>query len=70
VHLLRRGQFADHLSVATSREFSPVWREWIQELGIADMLALEIDAHVEEIFQRNEITPAISRDEIRALSGG
>jgi hypothetical protein len=52
------------LAAAPSNDFSPAWREAVEELGVADLLGERLHERVSSIFERNEITPSAAADEL------
>jgi hypothetical protein len=59
-----RAELNDKLSRAPSNEFSPAWREALDELGIADLVGDGLREQIEEIFTQNEITPSAAVSEL------
>ena len=55
------------LGGAASDSFSPAWRQMLQELGGEPLFGRSLNAAVEEILQRNQITPAVALKEFREL---
>lgn len=53
---------------AGSNQFSPAWRQALRELGLSELLGSELLARIEEIFNRNQITQSVARDELQQLS--
>jgi hypothetical protein len=56
------------LSECSSDGFSPAWKQQLSELGGTPYFGLSLKATIEEIFQRNQITPAVALTELRQLS--
>jgi hypothetical protein len=54
----------DSLRDAPSNKFPPTWRESLEELGGNNLLGSALADRIQEIFNRNQITPAIAREEI------
>jgi len=52
---------------APSNSFSPAWREALNELGLHDLLGNNLRSRIQEIFQRNQITPSVALEELRSL---
>ena len=71
-HIQRVGELRETLSSALtdtpSDEFSPAWRQTLDELGIAHLLGEYLRDTVEGILQRNDITPTIASDELKPLA--
>lgn len=55
------------LSNAKSNNFSPAWRMMIEELEISDYLGVHLLETVDEIFSRNQITPATALEELNQI---
>lgn len=55
------------LADSETDEAPPLLRQVIEELGLTPYLGRALAARINEIFQRNSITPAIARDEVRVL---
>ena len=62
-----RTQLNKRLAQAPSNDFSPAWREALDELGVADLLGEGLRERIEEIFTRNEITPSAAVSELDPL---
>ena len=62
-----RTELNGRLSRAPSNEFSPAWREALDELGIADLVGNGLREQIEEVFMRNEITPSAAVSELDPL---
>jgi hypothetical protein len=56
------------LSACPSDSFSPAWKQLLSEMGGTPFFGLSLKAAVEEIFQRNQITPAVALTELQQLS--
>jgi hypothetical protein len=56
------------LSTSTVDRFSPAWRSALEEMGVSGLLGSEFRTAIDEIFLRNQITPSVALEEIRALS--
>jgi len=63
-----RQQLDERLAVAPSNGFSPAWRQTVDEMDIADLLGDALRERLNEIFQRNEITPSVAADEVAAIA--
>ncbi len=55
------------LKDAPSNSFSPVWKEALKELGLYDLLGNNLLSRIQEIFQRNQITPSVAFEELQSL---
>lgn len=62
-----RGKLNTVLADAPSNEFSPAWRQSLEEMGIADLLGDALAEEIERILSTNEITPAAAADEITEI---
>lgn len=63
-----RGQLRESLSAAPSNDFSPAWRQHLEELEVDRLLGQALADQIEEIFSRNEITPAAAVEELAPLN--
>jgi hypothetical protein len=68
-------QIAQHLATletalkdAPSNNFSPAWKQTLKELGLYELLGSNLLIHIQGIFQRNQITPAVALQELQVLS--
>jgi len=55
------------LKDAPSNSFSPVWKQALKELGLYDLLGNNLLSHIQEIFQRNQITPSVALGELQSF---
>jgi len=62
-----RGALQEALANSASNEFSASWRQALQELGVEGLLGENLGEGIEEIFERNEITPTVALNDIREL---
>jgi hypothetical protein len=58
----------ERLANSPSNSFSPAWREALDELGIADLVGEPLRSRIEQIFDRNEITPSVAVQEMGPIS--
>jgi hypothetical protein len=56
------------LTNAPSNNFPPTWRQSLEELGLSNILGLWLLGRLDEIFARNQITPAVASGELQALA--
>lgn len=63
-----RTELHEVLTYAPSNGFSPAWREALDELGVADLLGERLLARIEQVFERNEITPTVAADEMAPIA--
>jgi hypothetical protein len=63
-----RQQLGSALATARSNEFSPAWRQALDELGVATLVGDALREQVETIFGRNEITPTAAAEELTPLA--
>lgn len=52
---------------ASSNNFSPAWKQAIDELGIQEYLGSQLAEKIEAIFQENQITPSVAFSELQKL---
>lgn len=55
------------LTIANSNDFSPAWKQSIDELGIQEYLGSQLAEKIEAIFLENQITPSVALSEIQQL---
>jgi len=55
------------LVTAKSNDYSPAWKQALKELGVNDLLGNNLLNHIQEIFARNQITPAVALQELQEL---
>ena len=60
-------QLLDGLVKAEVNDFSPTWRQAIEELGAGKVLGSSLASRVEDIFNRNQITPSVAQQELQEL---
>lgn len=48
----------DSLTEAPSNDFSPTWRQVLEQIGAEELLGAALLSRVEEAFARNQVTPA------------
>jgi hypothetical protein len=58
---------ATSLKDAPSNTFSPAWKETLKELGLHDLLGINLLIRIQEIFQRNLITPSVALEELQTI---
>jgi hypothetical protein len=63
-----RTELNEVLASAPSNSFSPAWRTALEELGIADLVGEQLRIRIEQIFERNEITPSVAADEMTPIA--
>lgn len=63
-----RQALADVLADAPSDSYTPTWRQAIEELGFDDLLGAELLERIDEIFNRNQITTSVARDDVTQLA--
>ncbi|HEX9966586.1 MAG TPA: hypothetical protein VGB06_01440 [Solirubrobacterales bacterium] len=59
-----REQLHAVLGDAASNDFSPAWRQSLEEMGIADLLGESLAEEVERILSANEVTPTAAANEL------
>jgi hypothetical protein len=62
-----RQQLYGALTGASSNDFSPAWREALDELGVAELLGENLRERIDVVLGRNEITPTAAADELAPL---
>ncbi len=55
------------LSAAPSNDFSPAWKQALQELGLDGLLGKSLQVRIEGIFERHPITLSIALEELSKL---
>lgn len=56
------------LDTATSNDFSPTWKQLIDEIEATDILGLRLKERIEGIFSRNQITQAVALQELQEIN--
>jgi len=56
------------LADAPSNNFSPAWKQALKDLGVHDLLGNSLRGRIQEIFQRNQITPSVALQELQELN--
>jgi hypothetical protein len=62
-----KDQLYKMLERAPSQKLSPMGREALKELKVADLLGIRLRKRIDEIFRQNSITPATAAEEIEQL---
>lgn len=62
-----RESLREALSRSLVNDFPPTWRQVLEEIGAAEVSGEILKIKVEEIFSRNQITPAVAHRELQAL---
>lgn len=62
-----RNTIFQSLESAKSNDFSPTWKQVIEELGLKDILGIALKDRIESIFLRNQITPATALQELQGI---
>ncbi len=63
-----RSELERTLPEAPTNDFSPAWRQALEELGVADIVGSQLLAQIEEIVSRNDITPAAAGQELTPIA--
>jgi hypothetical protein len=63
-----RQQLDAALASAPSNDFSPAWREALEELDVSDLVGETLREQIQAIFERNEITPSAAAQELTPLA--
>jgi hypothetical protein len=61
--------FRNGMAESDVANWSPAWVELLKEIGYRDVLGDELRARIENIVGRNEITPAIAKQEVDEING-
>lgn len=56
------------LKNSTYNDYSPSWKQIINEIGGKNLFGVELEQRIEEIFARNQITPANALEEIKQIN--
>lgn len=56
------------LKEADSNNFSPTWKQALEELGASTLLGNDLAKQIEDIFSRNQITPSVAQQELQLLA--
>jgi hypothetical protein len=57
----------DNLTNSSYNNFSPGWKQIIKELGGHNLMGHELKNSIDDIFNRNQITPAVALDNINTI---
>lgn len=60
-------ELRENLNSSSYNNFSPGWKQIIEELGGHNLLGIELKNSIDEIFNRNQITPAAALDNINII---
>lgn len=63
-----RSELSAALAATPSNVFSPAWRHALEELGVDALLGVRLRDTLEDIFNRNQITPSTALEEVQGLS--
>lgn len=59
--------FYSSVTNVPSDNFSPTWRQILSEIGAVPIFGRELKQNVENIFARNQMTPAVALEELKIL---
>src|SRR5437763_382106 len=62
-----RSQIANLLTRSKANAFSPVWNQVLESIGARELLAEPLRERIEAIFEQNEITPAVAKQELELV---
>jgi hypothetical protein len=62
-----RAALKESLLTAPSNSFGPAWKQALKELGLQEFLGKKLQARIEEIFSRNQITTSIAFTDIQKI---
>lgn len=60
-------ELIEALDNASINNFSPTWKQVLDELGATDLTGANLGAQIEEIFSKNQITPSVAQQELQTL---
>ena len=60
-------QLHNELSDSSSANFSPAWRQALEEIGGENLLGIVLSKRIKEIIERNQITPSAAHQEIQQI---
>lgn len=60
-------QLHNELSDSSSANFSPAWRQALEEIGGENLLGIALSKRIKEIIERNQITPSAAHQEIQQI---
>jgi hypothetical protein len=63
----KRTELARSLPSTLSNTYSPAWRQIVAEIGGTGLLGNELLSRIDDIFQRNQITPAAAFQELQPI---
>lgn len=63
----KRDAISKMLALAPSNDFSPAWRAILDEIGALPVLGIQLDRRIQEIFNRNQMTPAVATQELTPI---
>lgn len=52
------------LTASSVNNFSPLWQQLVEELGIPDLLGARLLARIEELFLQHQVTPAVIHQDV------
>lgn len=60
-------QVLSALTNVPSDDFSPAWRQILEELGGDDILGRSLKAYLQDVFERNQITPSVALQDVQQV---
>lgn len=63
-----RQEIRQQLSESISNNFSPAWKQMLEEIGGEDLLGEHLRDRIEDIFTANEITTSLALEELKDLT--
>ena len=60
-------QLFDYLETAPSNDFSPIWKQIIEEIGGINLIGKNLKQRIEDAFNGNQITPSTALEEINKI---
>jgi hypothetical protein len=64
-----RARISKVLQRSPTNSFSPTWKQVLAEIGASELVGIELDERIAEIFSRNQITASVALQELQALEG-
>src|SRR5438552_13700886 len=61
-------QFRNGMESSEIENWSPAWTELLKEIGQHDILGSQLGMRIDNIVSRNEITPAIAKQEVDEIN--
>jgi len=62
-----RNDLSDYLEISAYNDYSPSWKQVIDEIGGEGLFGVELKTRIDEIFARNQITAASALEDIKKI---